>query len=66
VTDVANMYVTCFPSSGPSTTPSAVGDVGQDYLRRIVLRERDVPGGNAAALIAQPCTGAGAACLVIQ
>lgn len=27
--------------------------VEQDYLRRIVLRERDLPGGNAAALIEQ-------------
>jgi predicted ABC-type ATPase len=27
--------------------------VEQDYLRRIVLRERDQPGGHAAALIAQ-------------
>ncbi len=27
--------------------------VGQDYLRRVVLRERDLPGGIAPALIAQ-------------
>ncbi|NMH75554.1 kinase [Pseudonocardia xinjiangensis] len=45
--------------SGKSTIARAVRDrygrgcalVEQDYLRRTVLRERDVPGGNAAALI---------------
>jgi len=33
------------------STPAAVGKVEQDYLRRIVLRERDKPGGVAPALI---------------
>lgn len=36
-----------------NSTPRAVGKVGQDYLRRILLRERDKPGGAAPALIGQ-------------
>ena len=50
--------------SGKSTIARTVRDrygrglalVEQDYLRRIVLRERDTPDGNAAALIAHTIT----------
>ncbi|WP_240944302.1 kinase [Micromonospora thermarum] len=41
------------PSSGTRRAQTAVGKLEQDYLRRIVLRERDLPGGIAPALIAQ-------------
>jgi hypothetical protein len=51
--NVTNMCATYLPSSGTSTASTAIGKIEQDYLRRVVLRERDRPGGNAPALLEQ-------------
>ncbi|MGI5149315.1 kinase [Plantactinospora sp. CA-294935] len=45
--------MTYLASSEPSIAPRAFGKLEQDYLRRIVLRERDVDGGLAPELISQ-------------
>jgi hypothetical protein len=47
------MFTTHLPSSTRGRHSKPVGKVEQDYLRRVLLRERERPGGAAPALIDQ-------------